>query len=95
MILWWKPEKNILLFLKFDKAVDSKTYNIKRDPKDLKTIIWNKSLSQFKFSDYSEYILWSQKTELKDNLHYGWCTGKLFTASTRLNTSCSEIKINL
>ena len=58
-------------------------------------MVKNKSLNQLKLSDYSEYILWSQRTEIKYNLHYGWCTGRLFTASTWHNTSCSEVKINL
>ena len=48
-----------------------------------------------KFSDYSEYILRSQRAEIKYNLHYKSCTGRLLTASIGHDTSCSEVKINL
>ena len=40
-------------------------------------------------SDFSEYYRWSQRTKIKYKLHYGWCTGRRFTAATRHNTSCS------
>ena len=30
--------------------------------------------------------------KVKYKLHYGWCTGRRFTAATRHNTSCSEGK---
>ena len=30
--------------------------------------------------------------KIKYKLHYGWCTGRRFTAATRYNTSCSEDK---
>ena len=29
---------------------------------------------------------------IKYRLHYDWCTGRRFTAATRHNTSCSEVK---
>ena len=48
-----------------------------------------------KFSDYSEYILRSQRAEIKYNLHYKSCTGRLLTASIRHDTSCRKVKINL
>ena len=44
-------------------------------------------LNQLKFSDYLEYILWSQMTKINYNLNYGWCTGWLLTTSTRHNKS--------
>ena len=33
-------------------------------------------------------------TNKKYKLHYGWCTGRRFTAATMHNTSCSEGKEN-
>ena len=30
--------------------------------------------------------------KVKYKLHYGWCTGRRFTAATRHNTSCGEGK---
>ena len=30
--------------------------------------------------------------KMKYKLHYGWCTGRRFTAATRHNTGCSEGK---
>ena len=50
------------------------------------------SLNQSSISDFSEYSRWSQRTKIKYKLHYGWCTGRRFTAATRHNTSCSEVK---
>ena len=50
------------------------------------------SLNQSFISDFSEYYLWSQRTKIKYRLHYGWYTGRRFTAATRHNTSCSEVK---
>ena len=50
------------------------------------------SLNQSFISDFSEYYRWSQRTKIKYKLHYGWCTGRRFTAATRHNTSCSEVK---
>ena len=38
------------------------------------------SLNQSSISDFSEYYRWSQRTKLKYKLHYGWCTGRRFTA---------------
>ena len=38
------------------------------------------SLNQSFISDFSEYYRWSQKTKIKYKLHYGWCTGRCFTA---------------
>ena len=32
--------------------------------------------------------------KIKNKLHYGWCTGRRFTAATLHNTSCSEDKEN-
>ena len=37
-------------------------------------------LNQLKFSEYFEYILWSQRTKIKYNMNYGWCTGWHLTA---------------
>ena len=51
------------------------------------------SLNQSLISDFSEYYRWSQRTKIKYKLHYGWCTGRRFTAATRHNTSCSEVKL--
>ena len=51
------------------------------------------SLKQSLISDFSEYYRWSQRTKIKYKLHYGWCTGRRFTAATRHNTSCSEVKL--
>ena len=48
------------------------------------------SLNQSFISDFSEYYRWSQRTKIKYKLHYGWCTGRRFTAATRHNTSCSK-----
>ena len=45
------------------------------------------SLNQSLISDFSEYYRWSQRTKIKYKLHYGWCTGRRFTAATRHNTS--------
>ena len=45
------------------------------------------SLNQSFISDFSEYYRWSQRTKIKYKLHYGWCTGRRFTAATRHNTS--------
>ena len=51
------------------------------------------SLNQSLISDFSEYYRWSQRTKKKKyKLHYGWCTGRRFTAATRHNTSYSEVK---
>ena len=50
------------------------------------------SLNQSFISNFSEYYRWSQRTKIKYKLHYGWCTGRRFTAATRHNTSCSEVK---
>ena len=50
------------------------------------------SLNQSSISDFSEYYRRSQRTKIKYKLHYGWCTGRRFTATTRHNTSCSEVK---
>ena len=50
------------------------------------------SLNQSSISDFSEYYRWSERTKIKYKLHYGWCTGRRFTAATRHNTSCSEVK---
>lgn len=36
----------------------------------IKTDIKNKSPNKSKLSDFSEYILWSQKDKNKYNLHY-------------------------
>ena len=33
-----------------------------------------------------------KRPKIKYKLHYGWCTGKRFTATTLHNTSCSEGK---
>ena len=38
------------------------------------------SLNQSLISDFSEYYRWSQRTKIKYKLHYGWCTGRRFTA---------------
>ena len=46
------------------------------------------SLNQSSISDFSEYYRWSQRTKIKYKLHYGWSTGRRFTAATRHNTSC-------
>ena len=43
------------------------------------------SLNQSLISDFSEYYRWSQRTKIKYKLHYGWCTGRRFTAATRHN----------
>ena len=51
------------------------------------------SLNQSFISDFSEYYRWSQRTKIKYKLHYGWCTGRRFTAATLHNTSCSEVKL--
>ena len=64
-------------------------------PKGLKNDDLKQESKPIKIFWCSEYILWSQRTEIKYNLHYWWCTGRLFTASKRHNTSCSEVKINL
>ena len=40
------------------------------------------SLNQSFISDFSEYYRWSQRTKIKYKLHYGWCTGRCFTAAT-------------
>ena len=53
------------------------------------------SLNQSFISDFSEYYRWSQRTKIKYKLHYGWCTGRRFTAATRHNTSCSEVKYKI
>ena len=48
------------------------------------------SLNQLNVSGCSEYILQSQRPEIKFNLHYGCCTGRRFTiANTCLGKSCS------
>ena len=39
------------------------------------------SLNQSFISDFSEYYRWSQRTKIKYKLHYGWCTGRRFTAA--------------
>ena len=39
------------------------------------------SLNQSSISDFSEYYRWSQRTKIKYKLHYGWCTGRRFTAA--------------
>ena len=51
------------------------------------------SLNQSFISDFSEYYRWSQRTKIKYKLHYGWCTGRRFTAATRHNTSCSMTEL--
>ena len=51
------------------------------------------SLNQSFISDFSECYRWSQRAKIKYKLHYGWCTGRRFTAATRHNTSCSEVKL--
>ena len=38
------------------------------------------SLNQSFISDFSEYYRWSQRTKIKYKLHYGWCTGILFSS---------------
>ena len=53
------------------------------------------SLNQSFISDFSEYYRWSQRTKIEYKLHYGWCTGRRFTAATRHNTSCSEVKYKI
>ena len=53
------------------------------------------SLNQLFISDFSEYYRWSQMTKIKYKLHYGWYTGRRFTAATRHNTSCSEVKYKI
>ena len=53
------------------------------------------SLNQSFISDFSEYYRWSQRTKRKSKLYYGWCTGRRFTAATRHNTSCSEVKYKI
>ena len=40
------------------------------------------SLNQSFISDFSEYYRWSQRAKIKYKLHYGWCTGRRFTAAT-------------
>ena len=49
------------------------------------------NLNQSFISDFSEYSRWSQMIKIKYKLHYGWCTGRRFTAATLHNTSCSEV----
>ena len=49
------------------------------------------SLNQSFISDFSEYYRWSQRTKIKYKLHYGWCTGRRFTAATLHNTSCRVV----
>ena len=53
------------------------------------------SLNQSFISDFSEYYRWSQRTKIEYKLHYGWCTGRRFTAATQYNTSCSEVKYKI
>ena len=50
------------------------------------------SLNQSFISDFSEYYRWSQRTKIKYKLHYGWCTGRRFTAATRHKTSCQAFE---
>ena len=46
------------------------------------------SLNRSFISDFSEYYRWSQRTKIKYELHYGWCTG-------RHSIKVSSIKDNL
>ena len=46
------------------------------------------SLNQSFMSDFSEYYRWSQRTKIKYKLHYGWCTGRRFTAATQTVYYC-------
>ena len=48
------------------------------------------SLNQSFISDFSECSRWSQRTKNKISLHYGWGTGRRFSAAILNNTSCSE-----
>ena len=52
-----------------------------------------RGLSVTKITDCSEYILWSQMTEIKYNLCYDSCKGRRFTAAAQHITSCSEVKL--
>ena len=51
------------------------------------------SLNQSFISDFSEYYRWSQRTKIKYKLHYGWCTGRRFTAATQSLTQEHERKL--
>ena len=54
--------------------------------KRLKMMISNKSLNQLKFSAYSEYMFWSQRTEIRYNM-YGEAFYGFHTAQRQLQWS--------
>ena len=50
------------------------------------------SLKQSFISDSQNIHADLKGPKQKYKLHYGWCTGRCFTAATLHNTSCSEGK---
>ena len=50
------------------------------------------SLNQSRISDFSEYSPDLKRQKIYYKLHYGWCTGRRFTAATLQNTIYSAGK---
>ena len=87
-----KPEETYCNFVNFKKAVDSKTDINQNGVQIIKNLsrIWVLTNHLFLISQNIHTDLKGPKVKYK--LHYGWYTGRRFTAATRHNTSCSEGK---
>ena len=92
-LLWWELRTNSLItgpgeWLSFRRFTSKLSWSWSW-AKDLSRI-WVQTNNSFLISQNIHADLKGPKIKYK--LHYGWCTGRRFTAATLHNTSCSEGK---